>query len=81
MATPELREIVAVVTCGPRRANGYLQHGYALLATGEWSQEEERAPQPDGVARTYVRRGVTFVLGRTADVPAYNPDEEPEATS
>lgn len=72
----DLSDIVAVVSCGGRRANEYLEHGYTLLKIGDWATEEDMKPMADGTPRTYVRRGVSFVVGRTADVPAWSPVEQ-----
>ena len=75
----DLEKIVAVVNCGQRKANEYLEHGYVLLRTGEWADEHDMKPKSDGTPRTFVAKGVTYMLGRTADIPAYNPAEhEPE---
>ena len=78
MAEPvAYQDIVAVVSCGVRLANEYLARGYTLLSVGDWATESPMRPVADGTQRTYVRRGVTCVVGRTEGVEPYNPDEHP----
>ena len=86
MSETDHSDIVAVVSCGWRKANEYLEHGYILLHISEWA--DERAMNPirlaDGrtQARSYVRKGMTLLLGRKASTPAFNPVEsEPPAES
>lgn len=80
----DLSDIVGVVTCGWRRANEYLEHGYVLLELSEWSDEREMKPMvaPDGSerSRSYVKKGVSLTLGRTAATPAFNPVEREPPT-
>lgn len=73
----DLSDIVAVVSCGTRKANDYLEHGYTLLRTYDWSDEETMKPMADGTPRTFVKRGTGCIVGRTADVAAYSPAERP----
>ena len=55
-------------------ANLALKAGYTLLHI-ENSTRAQLMPNPDGSDRQqyFVRRGVVFVLGRTEDVPAWEP--------
>ncbi len=77
----DLHEIVAVVQCGWKKANKYLEHGYVLIKLADFSEERDMKPMilPDGSTRprSMVQRYTTCVLGRTADTPAFDPVEEP----
>lgn len=79
----DLENIVSVVKCGWRRANEYLEHGYILIAVQEWTDEKSMKPlvRPDGSEhpRTFVNKGTTFIVGRIAETPSYNPSEYPAA--
>lgn len=72
-------DIVEVVEAGLFRANLYLGAGYRLLSANVTTQPRK---MPDG--KLFVRRGFTYLLGRTADVerfepPAWKPNPPTEA--
>lgn len=78
-----LHEIVAIVQCGWKRANDYLDNGYILLQVGEWATERkmETAYIDNNTGekreRSFIAKGSTFILGRTKETPAWNPAEQP----
>lgn len=64
-----LQEFVEIHTLnGARRANPYLDAGYKLL--GIYQEAEPLATEQNLIV---VRKRVTFVLGRTADVEHFDP--------
>ena len=60
-------DIVELAECGLRRANEYLEHGYRLLSMNATTYQKQG---PNG---WYIRRGFTYVLGRTAEVAHHDP--------
>jgi len=73
----DLTWAVEVKTCGPRKANAYLEHGYKLIDTAHQAFEKERrdSERPE-IAASFIARTFNFVLARSADVPHYEPYEE-----
>lgn len=66
-----LSSVAEVEECGRRRANLLLSLGFTLLAIdGRAFEANRRTPIPGG-PDTYIRRDLTYVIGRTAEQPAF----------
>ena len=63
--------IVEVVEARVRQANDYLSHGYKLLGVQNIAGS---GTHPDG-KQYFVRRMLCYVVGRTEDVPHYEPQQ------
>lgn len=67
-----LSTVAEVEECGRRRANILLSLGFTLLAIdGRTFEAPWRTPAPGGGSDTYIRRDLTYVIGRTADQPVF----------
>ena len=77
MAEATMDDIREVVETGMGRANRYLEHGYRLLGVTYATRLEKVTEDVKGMTQSHhVARHTVYVLGRPADVAAY---EEPPA--
>jgi hypothetical protein len=71
----EREDVVELVEARLYRANLYLEHGYKLLSVLSTSEEDRGRL----TGNAFVRRGIKYVLGRTADVAHYDaPNWQPK---
>lgn len=68
--TYDITDIKEVRNCGRRYTNMYLENGYVLLSALPYADER---PMKDG-ERTFVRKGVTFTVGRPSGVARFDPE-------
>lgn len=66
-----LSTVAEVEECGRRRANLLLSLGFTLLAIDGRSFEATSRTPILGGSGTYIRRDLTYVIGRTASNPAF----------
>ncbi len=71
-----LGTVAEVEECGRRRANILLAAGFTLLAIDGRSFEATRRTPVPGGQDTYIRRDLTYVIGRRADEPPF-PERQP----
>ena len=68
----ELSEVVEIVEVRFKLANEYLEHGYHLIRV-----ETTATPRPGPEGKTLVMlKRFSYVLGRTADVDPWKPEEK-----
>lgn len=60
--------------------NKYLKHGYALLGFNPYAQSAVHGEVKKGGSVNphmyYTRRGVLYIVGRTAEVDSWSPDSQ-----